>query len=312
MIKSELATVAVDFGTIKSNVRTECITKITPHHMAGNMCADDCARMHRDGNVHSSANYYIGSDGTICAGVSEDRRAWTSSSPWNDQRAITIEVANNSSGPKWTISDKAYEALVNLCADICKRYNIQPKYDGTSNGSITYHSMFASTSCPGPYLRELINSRKFENDIMDVIQGSSKIEPVTDTNVLYRVQTGAFSGLANATAYMERVKSAGFDTYMVKADNLYKVQCGAFSKKENAEALAKQLNQFNFDTFITTKSGEAVKYSTAKRAPIEVAKEIIAGKGNWGTGSERKRKLTEAGYDYTTVQTLINQLLRKG
>ena len=41
MIKSELATVAVDFGTIKSNVRTERITKITPHHMAGNMCADD-------------------------------------------------------------------------------------------------------------------------------------------------------------------------------------------------------------------------------------------------------------------------------
>ena len=40
---------------------------------------------------------------------------------------------------------------------------------------------------------------------------------------------------------------------------------------------------------------------------ILVAKEVVAGK--WGNGSERKRKLTEAGYNYKQIQTLVNQLV---
>lgn len=40
----------------------------------------------------------------------------------------------------------------------------------------------------------------------------------------------------------------------------------------------------------------------------EIAKEVIA--GYWGNGVTRKRKLTEAGYDYATVQKRVNELLR--
>lgn len=39
-----------------------------------------------------------------------------------------------------------------------------------------------------------------------------------------------------------------------------------------------------------------------------VAREVIAGK--WGAGEERKKRLTEAGYDCTTVQARVNELLR--
>ena len=38
-----------------------------------------------------------------------------------------------------------------------------------------------------------------------------------------------------------------------------------------------------------------------------IAREVIAGK--WGTGETRKKLLTEAGYDYNTVQTKVNALL---
>lgn len=41
----------------------------------------------------------------------------------------------------------------------------------------------------------------------------------------------------------------------------------------------------------------------------EVAKEVLAGK--WGNGAERKKKLTQAGYDYSEVQAVVNQLVRK-
>lgn len=39
----------------------------------------------------------------------------------------------------------------------------------------------------------------------------------------------------------------------------------------------------------------------------EVAQEVIDGK--WGNGLERKRKLQEAGYDYSAVQNKVNELL---
>ena len=40
----------------------------------------------------------------------------------------------------------------------------------------------------------------------------------------------------------------------------------------------------------------------------EVAREVIAGK--WGNGDERKKKLTNAGYNYAVVQDRVNQLMK--
>lgn len=45
--------------------------------------------------------------------------------------------------------------------------------------------------------------------------------------------------------------------------------------------------------------------TTAKKSVSEIAKEVIAGK--WGNGDDRKKKLTEAGYDYNAVQKEVNK-----
>ncbi|MBO5610549.1 MAG: N-acetylmuramoyl-L-alanine amidase [Eubacterium sp.] len=303
---SSLCNNIVDFGSKKSNARTEKIIKITPHHMAGNILAGDCAKMHRDGSREASANYYIGSDGFIVGGVSEDRRAWTSSSSWNDQRAITIEVANNSGEPNWTVSDAAYKSLVKLCADICKRYGIDPHCDGTKNGTITYHRMFVATSCPGPYLKGKFDGGTFEKDVKAAMGEDQQKPDVSD--ILYRVQTGAFSKKENADAQLAKVKAAGFDTYMVQVGSLYKIQVGAYAKSSNAEAMAAKLKAAGFDTYITTQSGTAVKEGTAKKSIDEVAREVIAGK--WGNGKERFNALEKAGYDASAVQDRVNELLK--
>ena len=49
-------------------------------------------------------------------------------------------------------------------------------------------------------------------------------------------------------------------------------------------------------------------YGTPKKSVDEIAQEVIQGK--WGNGSERKRKLISAGYDYPTVQKRINEMLK--
>lgn len=40
---------------------------------------------------------------------------------------------------------------------------------------------------------------------------------------------------------------------------------------------------------------------------LEIAKEVLA--GQWGNGAERRKKLTEAGYNYEDVQGIVNALL---
>ena len=44
-----------------------------------------------------------------------------------------------------------------------------------------------------------------------------------------------------------------------------------------------------------------------KKSIDEIAKEVIEGK--WGNGADRKKRLTNAGYDYAKVQARVNELL---
>lgn len=132
------------------------ICKITVHHMACQWSAETCARSFQVVGREASANYCIGSDGKIVANVDEENRAWTSSNYYNDCQSITVEVANDNTDT-WTISSKAWNALVNLCVDVCKRYGFRLNYTGNANGSLTEHRMFAATSCPGPYLHSKMN-----------------------------------------------------------------------------------------------------------------------------------------------------------
>lgn len=146
------------------------ICKITPHHMAGNLTIEQCAEVFQNSSRQASANYGIGSDGRIGCYVDENDRSWASANYNNDRQAITIEVANDEIGGNWHVSDKALESLINLCVDICKRYNFKLTYDETPNGSLTRHNMFINTTCPGPYLQskfpyivEEVNKRLGEN-----------------------------------------------------------------------------------------------------------------------------------------------------
>lgn len=130
------------------------ITKITIHHMAGNLTVEGCGEVF-SGTREVSSNYGIGSDGRVGMYVEEKDRSWCSSNRTNDGMAITIEVANCGGAPDWPVSDDAYNKLIELCIDICRRNGIAfLNYTGDSSGNLTRHDMFSNTECPGPYLRD--------------------------------------------------------------------------------------------------------------------------------------------------------------
>lgn len=62
----------------------------------------------------------------------------------------------------------------------------------------------------------------------------------------------------------------------------------------------------------TYDDGYAAKFAAqkkAKKSVTEIAQEVI--KGLWGNGTERKNKLTTAGYNYNEVQAEVKRLLNK-
>lgn len=133
--------------------RTDAVRKITIHHMAGNIGLERLGEVFSEGDRQASANYAIDVEGRIALYVEESNRAWTSGSPENDHQAITIEVANDRTGGEWHVSNASYDALIDLCIDICVRNKIEKlTYTGDKAGSLTTHNMFANTECPGPYL----------------------------------------------------------------------------------------------------------------------------------------------------------------
>ena len=136
-----------------SSPRTTKISAITIHYMAIDSSVEACGAGFSSASRRASSNYGIDSKGRVGLYVDESRRSWCSSNTDNDNRAITIEVANCSKAPEWKVSQAALEKTIQLCVDICERNNIPYlEYTGDESGNLTMHCWFANTGCPGPYL----------------------------------------------------------------------------------------------------------------------------------------------------------------
>lgn len=271
-----------------------------------------------------------GNTGVIYQCLPWSHRGWHGGGASNNTH-IGVEMCEPAcikytSGSNFTCSDTAtakavvkrtYEAAVELFAFLCKQYNLDPLADGVIISHREGHARGIASNHGDP--EHLWNGlkmgytmdgfRKAVAAAMKPAEETKPAAPAEPAKTLYRVQTGAFSKKANATALADKLKKAGFDTYIVQSGNLYKVQVGAYSVKANADAMAKKLKAASFDTYITTKSGTAVAADApAKKSVDELAREVIAGK--WGNGATRKQKLTAAGYDYSAVQKRVNELLK--
>ena len=227
-----------------------------------------------------SSNYVVGKDGSIGLCVEEKNRSWCTSSASNDHRAVTIEVASDTKHP-YKVTSEAYNALIKLVADICERNHIKElKWKGDKNligeidkQNMTVHMWFANKECPGKYLLDR------HSDIAEKVNkllnpSSEKIEK--PSKPIEEVAKEVISGKwGNGETRKQKLTTAGYD---------YKAVQSIVNK-------------------LLTKTE-----TTSKKSNDEIAKEVI--KGLWGNGTERKEKLTKAGYDYKEIQKLVNKLVK--
>ena len=144
----------------RNSPRNHVIDTITIHCVVGQASVEGlCSHFQTSG---ASCNYGIGADGRVCTIVDEGDRSWCSSSPENDNRAVTIECASDAFSP-YAINARVWTSLVELCADICKRNGIKAlvwsadknvRVHHLNGCNMTVHRDYANKSCPGDYIYE--------------------------------------------------------------------------------------------------------------------------------------------------------------
>ena len=202
-----------------SGQRTHSIDRITPHCVVGQCSVETLGNIFLPASRQASSNYGIGADGRVGMYVEEKKRSWCSSSSANDQRAVTIECASDTTEP-YAFKDVVYNRLVELCTDICRRngktrllwlgdkdktLNYTPASDEMV---LTVHRWFANKSCPGNWMYARMGD--LASKVTAALGGSTDnitTTPTTTTAVLYRVrkswadsksQKGAYKVLTNA------------------------------------------------------------------------------------------------------------------
>lgn len=170
---SSLATVKMISSNRTPN-RNHAIDTITIHCFVGQVTAKRGCEVFQPSSKGASCNYVVGYDGSIGLCVEEKDRSWCTggydknkqpirvngiSGKSNDYQAVTIEVASDNTHP-YAITDKAMAALIELCADICRRNGIKKlvwKGDKKLVGKVdqqnlTVHRWFVDKACPGDYI----------------------------------------------------------------------------------------------------------------------------------------------------------------
>ena len=249
---------------------------------SGTTPAEQYTRATVNGNMKDvRVHYYVDN---VCAwqNLSLSLSGWHAAdgSGNGNRRTIAIECIMSSA---YNDRDKKSEDnCARLAAALLKKYNLDINYlfththwlnvrDGKS-GSVDYLNTARNSykMCP---LYILPHWTEFKKKVQGYMSSATTPTPSAPT-----------------TKQLYRVRKSWTDA---------KSQIGAFSSLENAKKACKN-GYAVFDS-----NGKQV-YPT-KKSVDEVAREVIQGK--WGNGSERKNRLTAAGYDYNEVQKKVNQMI---
>lgn len=249
---------------------------------SGTTPAEQYTRATVNGNMNDVRVHYYVDNTCAWQNLPHSLSGWHAADGSGNGNRRTIAIECIMSSAYNSVDKKSEDNCARLAAALLKKYNlgIDHLYTHThwlnvrngKSGSVDYLNTAKNSykMCP---LYILPHWAAFKAKVQSYLNsGSTPATPAPATTQLYRVR---------------------------KSWPDAKSQIGAFSSLENAKKSCKaRYAVFN-------SSGKQVY--PAKKSVDEVAREVIQGK--WGNGSERKNRLTAAGYNYNEVQKKVNSIL---
>ena len=107
--------------------------------------------------IYASSHYIIGNDGVVVRCVPESEVAYHASDA--NSYSIGVEICH----PDWSgkPTEKAYDSLVNLLVELCRRYKLEPTQ------AIIRHYDVTGKICPNYYVENVSAFKKLKEEVKD-------------------------------------------------------------------------------------------------------------------------------------------------
>lgn len=275
-IKEYLTTVNFTKGNNKKN------KYIVIHYVGAVSTALNNAKYFNNQYRGASANYFV-DDNEIYRVVKDEDVAWhcgTNGKYYSECRnsnSIGIEMCCFNNNGKLDVSEKVINKTIELVKKLMKKYNIPSE-------NVIRHYDVTRKNCPAPFVSDVNRWNNFKSKLIE-----AKAENTTSRKVGDVVSINGVYVSSNSITKLKPAITSGTITKIVAgAKNPYLLNNG-------------NLGWVNDDCIVSGKS------NSSKKSNEQIADEVI--KGLWGNGTDRKKRLTEAGYDYNAIQKIVNKKL---
>jgi N-acetylmuramoyl-L-alanine amidase CwlA len=287
-----------------------------------------------------------GNDGTVYQTLPWNHRGWHCGSSLNgsaNNTHIGVEMCEPgcityTGGSTFTCSDTAtakavakrtYDAAVELFAMLCEKYGLDPTADGVIISHKEGHSRGVASNHGDPehlwtqlgtgytmdtfrkaVKKAMGSSGSSESEETDSASDTVTTFPDTPFTVKVLVSDLNYRSEPSMSGTVKGQTGKGTFTITEVKDGWGKLKSGGgwIWLKNPKYCTIGSTAKTSTSTSTTKTSTSAANTATATKSVEEIAKEVIDGK--WGNGTERKEKLTAAGYDYSTIQKKVNELLK--
>ena len=272
------------------------ISGITIHSAKAQGTIHDLDLMIKAGTTGTSNvgyHYGIDSDGTIGLFVDEGSSVGATKYTRNDERTVQIICMNDKLDPDYTVTDACYNALIDLCEDICRRNFIDSLKYGSDKDrdSLTIHSQFEDIKCPGPYLASRMHA--IAKDVNERLANTADYDYNTDYTTSYNIDYPALSQsiledlrrqetitIRNTRPYVVKVegsvKAKAINYNTLKNYGVIGVMIDAGQRYDSNHKLVKYRTDQVYSHALAASSANmpfAYYYTTHARTPLEVKEE---------------------------------------
>ena len=257
-------------------------TSVTLHHNGGRLSHEGVLNVWK--TRPASAHFDVDAAGAVAQYVKVNEYAWAVGNMVGNQSSISIEMADETLGPEWKVSDTTWKAAARLAGWLL--FKVVGERPTKSN--LFYHHHWSATSCAGPYMDKLYTKvlaeaqaayDHFKNAKSPSSPPPSTPSKTTKDSELTKVAKAVIAGdYGNGPERRRKLIAKGY----------------------NPDKVQDEVNRLLNDNHAAT-GAKGVK--TYKQLAYEVMN------GRWGNGDRRRQKLEAAGYDYEHVQREVNLLV---
>jgi hypothetical protein len=303
-------------------------TSVTFHHNGGRLSLQGCLDVWK--TREASAHFDVDGQGNLGQYAGVNMYAWHAGNTQGNKESIGIEMADATLAPNWLIADVTWQEAARLGGWLFARViGIAPTRE-----TVHVHHDWKSTACAGPYI-DKIREQLFQA-VLAAYQGfagggTASIQTPTPTagnllpldQVARQVIAGAWG---NGDDRIRRLRAKGYDPAAVQAEvNRQKTGTPAPARKSVDEIVSEVLagkwgngpdrsQRLQAAGYSPTEvqNGVNARLGGARPAAVGVSIEVLADqviRNQWGSGQERVRRLTAAGYNAAAVQAEVNRRL---